>query len=150
MLSDRGAVASALKACGLSAAGLRLALNALDRQVKSFEEIGPIGTAGTVIERVELKRDSMQITLNLRALLTTNQFPEGGANLRMTRPVPMQMKRRGVETRLVIPGEAVAASCTDPALLRALAHGYQWFGELASGRAVSTRQIAAREGLSHS
>ncbi len=62
----------------------------------------------------------------------------------------MQMKRRGVETRLVILGEAVAASRTDPALLRALACGYQWFGELASGRAVSTREIAAREGLSHS
>jgi hypothetical protein len=60
------------------------------------------------------------------------------------------MKRRGVETRLVIPGEAVAASCTDPALLRALARGYRWFGELASGRAASTRQIAAREGLSNS
>ena len=28
--------------------------------------------------------------------------------------------------------------------------GYQWFGELASGKAASTRQIAVREGLSHS
>jgi hypothetical protein len=62
----------------------------------------------------------------------------------------MQMKRRGVETRLVIPGEAVTISESDPALLRALSRGYQWFGELASGRAASTRQIAAREGLSHS
>jgi hypothetical protein len=68
----------------------------------------------------------------------------------MIRVVQMQMKRRGVETRLVIPGEAVAFSRSDPALLRALSRGYQWFGELASGRAVSTRQIAAREGLSHS
>ena len=106
--------------------------------------------AASIIERVELKRDGIQITLNLRALLTTDQFPDGGANLRMTRVVPMQMKRRGVETRLVIPGEAAAALRTDPALLRALARGYQWFGERASGRAVSTRQIASREGLSHS
>lgn len=68
----------------------------------------------------------------------------------MTRLVPMQIKRRGVETRLVIPGEAPAAPRIDPALLRALARGYQWFGELASGKAVSTKQIAAREGLSHS
>jgi len=150
ILSDRGALASSLEGYGLSAAGLRLALNAVDRQVKSFEEIGPIETAGTVIERVELKRDCMQITLNLRALLTTGQFPEGGANLRMTCPVPMQMKRRGVQTRPVIPGEPVARSRTDPALLRASARGYRWFAELASGRAASTRQIAAREGLSHS
>jgi hypothetical protein len=39
---------------------------------------------------------------------------------------------------------------SDPALLRAVAHGYQWFGELASGSASSAKQIARREGLSHS
>jgi hypothetical protein len=62
----------------------------------------------------------------------------------MTRVLRRQMKRRGVETQLVIPGEAFAVSQSDPALLRALSRGYQWFGELASGRALST-QIAARE-----
>jgi len=62
----------------------------------------------------------------------------------------MHLRRRGVETRMVIPGEAVTASRRDPAQLRALVRGYQWFGELASGRAVSTKQIAVREGLSDS
>jgi site-specific DNA recombinase len=50
----------------------------------------------------------------------------------------------------VVPGEEVAGSRTDPALLRALARGYQWFAELAAGTAVSTRQIAAQEGVSES
>ena len=68
----------------------------------------------------------------------------------MARLVPMQLRRRGVETRMVIPGEAVTASRTDPALLRALVRGHQWFGELASGRAASTKQIADREGLGDS
>jgi hypothetical protein len=68
----------------------------------------------------------------------------------MTRTVSMQMKRRGVESRLVIAGETTAAPRSDPALLRALARGYQWFGELASGKAISTRQIATREGLNES
>jgi hypothetical protein len=31
-----------------------------------------------------------------------------------------------------------------------VSRGYQWFGELASGSVTSTKQIAAREGLSHS
>jgi site-specific DNA recombinase len=90
----------------------------------------------------------MQITIDLRALLPAERLPAGGPSLRMTRLVPLQMRRRGVETRLVIPGEEVAVPRTDPALLRALARGYQWFGELAAGTAVSTRQIAAREGVS--
>ena len=68
----------------------------------------------------------------------------------MTRLIPMQLRQRGVETRLVIPGEAATVSRADPALLRALARGHQWFGELASGRAASTKQIADREGLSDS
>jgi site-specific DNA recombinase len=129
---------------------LKQALEVVDRKVKSVDGIGSMDAAGSVVERVELKRDGMQITPNLRALVPTELVSDGGASLRMIRVVHMQMKRRGVETRLVIPGEAVGSSQSDPALLRALSRGYQWFGELASGRAASTKQIAAREGLSHS
>jgi len=149
-LSDRGALASMLKSSGLGAAELKQALEVVDRKVKTVDEIGSMDEAGSAVERVELKRDGMQITLNLRALLPIDIVSDGGASLRMTHVVQMQMKRRGVETRLVIPGEAVAVSRSDPALLRALSRGYQWFGELASGKAASTRQIAVREGLSHS
>jgi DNA invertase Pin-like site-specific DNA recombinase len=150
MLSDRGALASTLKACGFAAGELKQALEVVDRKVQSFDDIGPVDAAGSFIDRVELKRDGMQITLNLQALLPAELISDGGVSLRMIRLVHMQMKRRGVETRLVIPGEAVRASQSDPALLRALSRGYQWFGELASGRVASTKQIAAREGLSHS
>ena len=150
MLVDRGALASMLKACGLAAAELKQALEVVDRKVKSVDEIGAMDAAGSVVERVELKRDGMQITLNLRALLPTELVSDGGGSLWMTRVVRMQMKRRGVETRVVIPGEAVAVSRSDPALLRALSRGFQWFGELALGRVASTKQIAAPEGLSHS
>ena len=33
----------------------------------------------------------------------------------------------------------------DPSLLKAVARGYRWFSELASGRAASIREIAERE-----
>ena len=150
ILSDRGALASTLKDWGLAAAELKQAVDAIDSKVKTFRQIGMMEESGSIIERVELKRDGIQITLNLGAMLPTVQFPRGGANLRMTRLVPMQMRRRGVETRMVIPGEAIAVPRADLPLLRALARGYRWFDDLASGRAVSTKQIAAREGLSHS
>ena len=142
------ALVSALRDWGLGATELKQAVEAIDAEVKSLES--ETADASYIIERVDLKRDGMQITLNLRALLPADRFPAGGANLRMTRLVPMQMRRRGVETRVLIPGEAVAASRTDVALLRALARGHQWFGELASGTVSSTRQIASREGVSDS
>jgi site-specific DNA recombinase len=150
ILSDHGAIASRLKACGFAAAELKQAVAAIDARVKSFEQVETSDAMSTLIERVELKRDGMQITLDLRAFLPADRFPGGGPNLRITRLVPLQIRRRGVETRLVLPGEALVAQRTDPALLRALARGYQWFGELAAGTAVSTSQIAAREGVSDS
>ena len=150
MLSDRGALASSLRASGFAAAELKQAIEAIDAKLRSFEQVETTQDTSTLIERVELRREGMQITLNLRALLPSNRFPASGSNLRMTRLVPLQMRRRGVETRPVLPGEAVAAPQTDAALLRALARGYQWFAELAAGTAVSTKQIAAREGVSTS
>ena len=48
--------------------------------------------------------------------------------------------------RLVI-GGGVSTKKTDPTLLKAVARGYKWFNELASGRAMFTREIAAREGV---
>jgi hypothetical protein len=97
--SDRGALASTLKTWGLSAAELKQAVEAIDSKVKSFEQIGTMEESKTVVERVQLQRDGMQITLNLGAMLRLDQLPTGAATLRMTRLVPMQMRRRGVETR---------------------------------------------------
>ena len=87
----------------------------------------------------------MQITLNLRVLLPSDRFPAGGAELQMTRLVPLQMRRGGAETRLVLPGEAVVA----PTIPRTSA----WHATSGSAnwrqRGVD-QQIAAREGVSDS
>src|SRR5262249_35831253 len=82
VFSDRGAVASNLKACGFAGGELKQALEAIDAKVKSFEQVE--ATADSLIERVELNRAGIQITLNLRALTPAERFPAGGANLRMT------------------------------------------------------------------
>ena len=75
MLSDRGALASTLKACGFAAAELKQAVEAIDSKVKSHQRVETAEDRRTVIERVELRRDGMQITLNLRALLQDDHSP---------------------------------------------------------------------------
>jgi site-specific DNA recombinase len=94
----------------------------------------------------------MELTLDLRS--QRPPFESAGApatNLKITRVVPLQMKRRGVETRLIIPGEITSTNApTEPALLRVVARAHRWFSELASGAVISTSQIAQREGFSHS
>jgi site-specific DNA recombinase len=58
--------------------------------------------------------------------------------------------RRGNEMRLVLPGLSAQnhKSRCDPALIKAVARGRAWFGELAAGHARSLQQLAQREGIS--
>jgi site-specific DNA recombinase len=65
----------------------------------------------------------------------------------LTRFVPLAMKRRGVETRIVIGGGAQPPRPVDPALLKAVSRARKWFDELASGRVRSLAEIARREGI---
>jgi site-specific DNA recombinase len=59
----------------------------------------------------------------------------------------MQIKRRGVELRLVIDGDRGRVPKADPALLKAVARAHRWFDDLVSGRAKSMLAIAAREAV---
>jgi site-specific DNA recombinase len=56
----------------------------------------------------------------------------------------------GVETKLVLPGleQQKYSSRCDPVLIKAIARGRAWFGELASGRARSLQELAGRDGIS--
>jgi site-specific DNA recombinase len=69
-----------------------------------------------------------------------------GKVLHLFRFVPLKVKRRGVEMRLIINGGDEPRK-PDPALLKAFARAREWFEELASGRVRSLVEIARREGL---
>jgi DNA invertase Pin-like site-specific DNA recombinase len=59
-------------------------------------------------------------------------------------------KRRGAETKLVLPGLAKQkhSSRSDSVLIKAIARGRAWFEELATGRARSLQVLAKRDGIS--
>ena len=61
----------------------------------------------------------------------------------------VDFKRRGAETKLVLPGLAQQnhSSRCDPALIKAIARGRAWFEELATGRARSLQELAKRDGI---
>ncbi len=58
------------------------------------------------------------------------------SHLSLKRHVPVQLRRRGVELRLVINSEAKASCKTDQSLLRAVARAHCWFDDLVSGRSM--------------
>jgi hypothetical protein len=59
----------------------------------------------------------------------------------------MRMKRRGVEMRLIIDGDAGPAARVDLPLLKATARAHRWSNDLLEGRARSIGEIARREHL---
>jgi hypothetical protein len=59
----------------------------------------------------------------------------------------MQLKRRGVELRLIVGDHNRSTATVDLPLLKAVARSRRWFHEISTGKASSLAEIAAREGL---
>jgi len=58
----------------------------------------------------------------------------------------MQLKRRGVELRLIVGDHNRSAAIVDLSLLKALARAHRWFDELSTGKALFLAAIAEHEG----
>ena len=90
----------------------------------------------SLIDRVDLGQDGMRLSIKLPLSNAESGAPDGSSHLSIKRHVPMQIRRRGVELRLVINGGARASCKTDQSLLRAVARAHCWFDDLVSGRSM--------------
>jgi hypothetical protein len=61
--------------------------------------------------------------------------------------IPFQLKRRGIELRMVLAGETSAAGRVDLSLLRAVVRARKWRDQLVSGGATSLRELARQENI---
>ena len=95
-----------------------------------------------VVQRVELGAEEMEVHVDLSTILG-----EEGTVVRYV--VPTRIRRRCVEMRLVLrSGEKDSSDArVDPALVKAIVRGRQWFEQLARGRARSFAEIAQAEGV---
>lgn len=66
--------------------------------------------------------------------------------VRLEKSFQVQMKRRGVETRIVIPGQD-AAGPVDSTLFNAIGRSLRWWDALKTGAMKSAQDIANQEGL---
>jgi len=61
--------------------------------------------------------------------------------------VPVQLKRRGVEMRMIVPGKAQETTRADHDLQKLVAKAHYWFEDLKAGKAKSVSAIAKSEDL---
>ena len=99
-----------------------------------------------LVEMVVLTDQGIRLGLNVAVLRGGPGSESQHRVLHLFRFVPLKVKRRGVEMRLIINGGDEPRK-PDRALLKALARARGWFDELASGRVRSLLEIARREGL---
>ena len=64
--------------------------------------------------------------------------------------LPIRLKRRGVEMKIIVPGKPKTHTSRDESLIKIIAKAHKWFEKLKSGSAHSLEEIAASEEMNAS
>jgi site-specific DNA recombinase len=100
-----------------------------------------------LVDRVELKSDGIRVSIKLPIAGAEKSRAQVPDQVAIARSFSMQLKRRGVELRLIVGDRHRSAAIVDLSLLKAVARAHRWFDEISTGKARSLAEIAAREGL---
>jgi len=141
------AVAVSLRLLLADRAGLTTIMGAAGLAPEKLSAVFAAAVITELVERADLRDDGLSLTVTLAALLPPAAAIAEPAALTVVRTVPLQVKRRGNEMRLVIAGVTPAPQA-DAVLIKAVARGRRWFSELASGAVPSLTALAEREGVS--
>jgi site-specific DNA recombinase len=147
ILDDKAAILEALQVAGTGEANINQVFTLVaDWRDRLLAERERSTALIELAEKTVLQDEGIRLGLKI-------SVPWGGLGsaplhkvLHLFRVVPVTVKRRGVEMRLIINGGDEPRR-PDPALLKAFARARGWFEELSSGRVRSLVEIARREGL---
>jgi site-specific DNA recombinase len=146
ILVDRAGIAGAIEEHGVNAGRLPSIFRVAEAWVQSLRSESEAASVLTrLIERVGLKENGIQVSIKLPIPSDEGRDAATPKELALARFVPMRMKRRGVEMRLIIDGDATTTARVDRPLLNATARAYRWSNDLLAGRAQSIGEIAKRE-----
>src|SRR5208282_5879404 len=144
ILQDRAALVRDLHH-GLDVAKIKSILEIAEQwsaRLRSQEESSD--ALASLIERAEIAKDGIRLSIRV-PLQENGQSSIPGDTFFFKRHVPLQVRRRGIEMRLVVGGGPDPK--IDSAILKAVARANQWLTELLSGRSRSLVEIGKREGV---
>jgi len=147
MLADRAAIVAAIPDAETSAVAVEAALQAAEAARTQLDsDLDKSAVIARLVHRVELRKEGIQVSLDFGSF-ANDEHRELRQRFKVTRLVPLQIRRWGFEMRLVLGGGLAPSPKADPALLKAVARGFRWFNEIAIGKAGSAADIARRENL---
>jgi len=144
LLEDKAGLVTAIQQRGIEADQIVPILERAAGWVRKLRS-GEQGEAlAALVDRVDLTGSGFKFTLRLPASLN-----DSSDALTLERLVPITMKRRGVELRLIIQNELPSRAKVDLVLLKTIARAHKWFDQLVSGEVKSLTAIAAREDVNY-
>ena len=149
LLTDDPAIATAVEEAGTAVNRIPSILEitrAWSGKLRSSTEAA--AALAALVHRVELSRDGLRLSLKVPMPAAGAGNDPPWADAIVTRFIPLQLKRRGAELRLIVPDAHTPRPKVDLALLKAVGRARRWFDQLASGRATSLAAIASQEGIS--
>ncbi len=147
MLDDRNVIAEASEESGVAADRLPSVLKSAQRWIESLRAESKAESAlAELTERVELSRDGIRLSLKLPIASVKEDHGARSNYITLAKFFPMQMKRRGVEMRMVLEAD-LTPDRVDLPLLKAVARARRWSQDLLSGRVRSIGELAKREGI---
>ncbi len=98
-----------------------------------------------LVERIDIMPGQLDLRLGAGTIADLIGIaPEHLDQTRLNRSFPFQLRKRGVETKIILDD---APSGTDDTLIRNIAKAHSWFERIKAGETVS--EIAASEGTSN-
>lgn len=145
LLAERSEIATALEKAGLRSADIPGALAEAERcRHRLLSDLERAASLAALVDRVELGPGSLRLILSLCSLIHASLIGEACV---LVRELPLRVKRRGVELKLVIDGPGPKPTMPDPVLLKEIRRAYRCFDALVAGR-VGSIELAAVEGVS--
>ncbi len=147
ILDDKVAILEALNVAGMGDADFNQVLTLVaEWRERLLAERERSITLVELVEKAALTNEGIRLGLSLSVPCGCPSSAPLHKVLHLFRFVPLKVKRRGVEMRLIINGTDEPRR-PDAALLKAFARARGWFEELATSRVGSLVEIARREGL---
>jgi DNA invertase Pin-like site-specific DNA recombinase len=145
MLADKSAVTLALETSGTNSDRLSCALNSAQSWLERLQSASELAAAlAELVTRVDISREAMQLLLEL-PIATSQSDEKSQDHISLSRVFPMEVKRRGIELRMVLESNCKAGIFDRP-LIKAVARARRWSNQVLSGQVPSIRAIARQEG----
>jgi site-specific DNA recombinase len=147
ILSDRAAIALASEEFQIGADQLESTLASARHWAERLGSNSEAASAiSQLVERVGISSEGIRLSLKLPLGQVAESGNDTSDSISLQNFIPMRMKQRGVEMRMVLEGDSTP-SRVDLPLLRAVARARRWSQELLSGQVSSVRVLAQREGI---